>query len=214
MVWIWVVVAVTCLWAPGSASAQERFTPTRDPVAGARLFERKGCVECHAIKGVGGKEGPDLGHLERARSFYELTAAMWNHVPQMARRIRASLAERPYLTPDEMSDVIAFLHGPASFDEHALAGTGDAGRGQHVLAAKGCLDCHSLSPPGGKVAKSLSSLRGIDSPWTVMALMWNHAFLMEATAEHQQAAWPRLSADEMADLVAFLRAHGYGGRRP
>jgi mono/diheme cytochrome c family protein len=205
------VVAVSCLWALGAASAQEVFTPTRDPVAGARLFEVKGCVQCHALKGVGGAGGPDLGHLERARSFYELTAAMWNHLPQMAKRLRASLADRPYLTPNEMSDLIAFLQGRRAVDESALAG-GDPGRGRQLVADKGCLGCHSLTPPGGRVAKSLGWLKGVDSPWTVMASMWNHAFLMEAMVDDHKTAWPTLSAEEMADLVAFLRAHGYGGR--
>jgi hypothetical protein len=35
---------------------------------------------------------------------------------------------------------------------------------------------------------------------------------MTLVSEKQKTAWPRLSADEMADLVAFLRAHAYGGR--
>lgn len=206
------VVAVTFFWALGSASAQEVFTPTRDPVAGARLFEGKGCVQCHAIKGVGGKDAPDLGHLERARSFYDLTASMWNHLPQMAKRIRASRADRPYLTSNEMSDLMAFLYGPSSSDEEVRRESGDPMRGEQLVAAKGCLDCHSLSPPKGKAAKSLNWLKGVDSPWAVMATMWNHSFLMALASEDQKTAWPRLSADEMADLVAFLRAHAYGGR--
>jgi mono/diheme cytochrome c family protein len=203
-------VVATFFWAFGAASAQELFTPTQDPVVGARLFEVKGCVQCHAIKGVGGKDGPDLGRLEQARSFYDLAAAMWNHLPQMAQRIRASDAVRPYLTPNEMSDLIAFLYGPRSFDEPGEAG--DPRRGQQLVADKGCLNCHSLAPPRGKTAGTLSWLKGVDSPWTVMAMMWNHSFLMAVMTEDQKTAWPRLSSGEMADLVAFLRAHAYGNR--
>ena len=192
------------------AAADELFTPSRDPVAGARLFEAKGCAHCHAIKGVGGTEGPDLGRLQGSRSLYELTAAMWNHLPQMAPRIRASLAPRPYLTPNEMSDLVAFLHGPRPLEEPGPGESGDPARGRQLLADKGCLDCHSLTPPRGKAAKSLSGLRGVDSPWSVMATMWNHAFLMDLVTGDQKIVWPRLSSQEMAELVAFLRVHAYG----
>jgi mono/diheme cytochrome c family protein len=54
------VVAVTLSWTSGVASADELFTPTEDPVSGARLFQAKGCVRCHAVNGVGGTGGPDL----------------------------------------------------------------------------------------------------------------------------------------------------------
>jgi mono/diheme cytochrome c family protein len=205
------LVAATFCGSLVAAAAQELFTPTQDPVAGARLFESKGCVQCHAINGAGGKDGPDLGRLERTRSFYELTAAMWNHLPRMAERIRASAAARPYLTPNEMSDLMAFL-GPRALDDAAPQGAGGPARGRRLLADKRCLDCHSLSPPRGKAARSLDALKGVDSPWTVMATMWNHAFLMTVTTDDRKVAWPRLSPDEMADLVAFMRAHAYGGR--
>jgi mono/diheme cytochrome c family protein len=206
------LLVAACFGALGPASAQELFNPTRDPVAGARLFEAKGCVQCHAINGEGGKDGPDLGRLQGARSFYEVAAAMWNHLPQMARRFRASGADRPYLTPNQMSDLIAFLYGPRSLDESGPGVSGDPRRGEQLIAAKGCLDCHSLAPPRGKTAGSLTSLKGVDSPWTVMATMWNHSFLMAVMTRDQNTPWPSLSSAEMADLVAFLRAHAYGNR--
>lgn len=214
-------VAFTFFCALQVASAQEPFTPTQDPVTGAHIFRAKGCVQCHSINGVGGKDGPDLGRIEQPRSFYDLAAAMWNHLPQMAKRMWPSRVDRPYLTPNEMSDLSAFLYTPRSFDtperiargERLRGGPGDPQRGQQLVAEKGCLGCHSLTGPGGKAAGSLDWLKGLDSPWTIIATMWNHAFLMELKAEERKSAWPTLSADEMADLVAFLRAHAYSRYR-
>lgn len=210
---ILLAAALTCLWPLAAASAPPPFTATQDPVAGARLFRTKGCALCHAIDGVGGTVGPDLGRVARPRSVYEQAAAMWNHLPSMARGMREPFAERPYLTPNEMSDLTAFLHRPRPADaldrlgNEFLGAPGDAERGRQLVADKGCLDCHPLSGPGRGEVRSLGHLKGPDSPWTVMATMWNHALLMELKTEQQRRAWPRLSAEELADIVAFLRAH-------
>ena len=32
-----------------------------NPLEGSRLFTEKGCSRCHAVQGVGGITGPDLG---------------------------------------------------------------------------------------------------------------------------------------------------------
>jgi mono/diheme cytochrome c family protein len=156
----------------GVVAADELFTPTEDPVSGARLFQTKGCVRCHAINGVGGTEGPDLGQTARPPSFYELAAAMWNHLPQMATRLwssPSSATEKPYMTPNEMSDLVAFLYTPRSAGERLPGEPGEPRRGERLIADKGCLGCHSLeTPPRGKVGGSLSRLKGLDSPWTII----------------------------------------------
>lgn len=135
----------------GVVAADELFTPTEDPVSGACLFQTKGCVRCHAINSVGGTEGPDLGRTTRAPSFYELAAAMWNHLPQMATRLwssPSSATEKPYMTPNEMSDLVAFLYTPRGAGERL---PGEPRRGERLIADKGCLGCHSLeTPPRGK----------------------------------------------------------------
>ena len=35
-----------------------------DPAKGSRLFANKGCARCHALKGEGGKIGPDFGRVD------------------------------------------------------------------------------------------------------------------------------------------------------
>ena len=77
------------------------------------------------MNGVGGKNGPDLSRVARPRSFYDLAAAMWNHLPHMSGRIWASGADRPYLTPYEMSDLIAFLYTPNAFSRPGAVDGGE-----------------------------------------------------------------------------------------
>lgn len=43
-----------------------------DATAGAAIYARAGCAECHAIDGVGGRDGPDLSTIGSRRSPEEL----------------------------------------------------------------------------------------------------------------------------------------------
>lgn len=45
--------------------------------------------------GAGGKVGLDLGRNLRSRSFYDLAARMWNHLPKMSERMRDLGIARP-----------------------------------------------------------------------------------------------------------------------
>ena len=151
--WRRVAVAYLLLCAPGAALAQPLFSPSQDPVAGSRVFGAKGCVKCHSVNGVGGKIGPDLGRIPRPRSFYDLTAAMWNHLPEMAERMRKFGIARPYLDPRETGDLIAFLYTLNYFDP---PGNVQAGRG--LFAEKKCVVCHQVGGTGGVVGPNLDGL--------------------------------------------------------
>src|SRR5687767_158187 len=97
------------LLAAGDVAAQALFPAAQDPLAGSRVFGAKGCVRCRAVNGAGGKIGPDLGRIERPRSFYDLAAALWNHAGGMAERMRQQGISRPQLDRTEMGDLVAFL---------------------------------------------------------------------------------------------------------
>ncbi len=186
------LVVLAFMGAAGGA-AQPSSDAAVDPHRGAELFRARGCLECHA---------KDLPALQRQpRSAYALAAAMWNHFPLMAEHVRLRKLATPYLASGEMRDVAAFL----GVDPSSLGRAGDARRGEELVRAKGCLACHSTAAPRGPRASALRELKGLDTPWAVMAQMWNHAFLMELETQAQAAAWPRLTADETADVVPYLR---------
>lgn len=82
-----------------------------DPDEGFLVFQKKGCVHCHAVRGVGGRLAPDLGFAGApSSSANEFVAAMWNHAPQMWVRMQAEKRPYPTLNRREMADLFAYLH--------------------------------------------------------------------------------------------------------
>src|SRR6266508_520613 len=142
-------ICAILLHYPGLATAQPLFAPTQDPLMGSRVFGEKGCSKCHAIFGVGGTSGPDLARLPRARSFYDLAAAMWNHLPKMTEQMRKAGIARPYLSPSETGDLIAFLYTVNYFEPAA-----DPKEGHRVFMQKRCVTCHQVDRIGGVIGPS------------------------------------------------------------
>lgn len=198
---LFAVALVLCAGVP--ALAQPLLGPAQDPLAGSRVFGSKGCVKCHAINGVGGKIGPDLGRIPRPRSFYDLATAMWNHLPRMAERMRQLGIARPSLDARAAADLIAFLYTVNYFDP---AGNRDAGR--RLFAEKRCVACHQVDGTGGVVGPNLSFLRLFGSPIAVAATMWNHGPQMLEAMKARGITRPAFTAQELRDLLAYLGPTG------
>jgi mono/diheme cytochrome c family protein len=181
--------------------AQPLFSPTQDPVAGSYVFGSKGCSGCHSIDGVGGKIGPDLGRARRTRSFYDLAAAMWNHLPGMAERMREFKIQRPSISPGEAGDLIAFLYTLNYFDP-----PGNAQAGKHLFSEKKCIVCHQVAGVGGVVGPNLDSLKQYGSAIFVAAAMWNHGPTMAEAMRAKGIARPTFSGSELMDLIAYLKS--------
>src|SRR5262249_40329376 len=182
-------------------SMAQLFSATQDPVAGERLFSAKGCAGCHAVNGVGGKIGPDVGRAARPRTFFDLAADFWNHVPKMAERMRQAGIARPRLDARETGDLAAYLYTLNYFDR---AGTATAGR--RLFADKHCADCHSIGGKGGGQGPGLGSLGAYASPIAIAAAMWNHAPRMATVMTARGIQRPTFEGSQLLDLIAYLKA--------
>jgi mono/diheme cytochrome c family protein len=196
-----VIVALVVLLTAGVSIGQPLFSSTQDPVAGERLFAAKGCAGCHAVNGVGGKVGPDLGRSARPRTFFDLAAALWNHTPKMAARMREAGIARARLDARETGDLAAYLYTLNYFDR-----AGNATAGRRVFADKHCGDCHAIGGKGRGLGPDLGTMGAYASPIAIAAAMWNHGPRMTAAMTARGIARPTFERSQLLDLIAYLKS--------
>jgi len=84
---------------------------------GKEVWTSKGCVMCHSFGGSGGKDAPALDYMSgdlSVQSIAGMSGTIWNHVPGMLPRFREEKIPFPTISPDEMADLIAYLHSGAA----------------------------------------------------------------------------------------------------
>ncbi len=177
------------------------------PDAGKRLFSDKKCVQCHQVEGRGGTVGPSVDAFKRFSSPLYVAAAMWNHGPQMAEAMKAQGIERPSLTADELRDLIAYLSPATSQPGPVPTMAGGAERGRVLFGEKGCVGCHPVTGTGA--GPSLVGRGTRRNTIEFAAALWDKAPAMLAARKPEMGPPPTLTADDMADLVAYLDASGY-----
>lgn len=194
------LVTLACLCVASAGAAQETsLSPAQDPLAGAQVFGAKGCVKCHAVRGIGGTVGPDLARMQRSRTFYDLATAMWNHLPRMIERMQELGIPRPVLDARETGDLIGFLYTLNYFDPG-----GNPAAGSRLFGDKRCIMCHQVAGTGGVVGPNLDFIKAFGSPIFVAAALWNHGPAMMKRMRERGIERPAFTASELRDLVAFL----------
>jgi mono/diheme cytochrome c family protein len=209
--WVRRAVSAYCLVLLlfASAPAQQRASqpplqsaPDWALIAGWDVYVKKGCGHCHGVRsGSEGRAAPDLARVQSGAGFYELGAAMWNHLPLMGAKMREKGIERSTLTPLELANVLAFIFTAQYYDE-----LGNAKTGERLFTTKGCVQCHAVGGTGGNVGPALDALKRMNSPVLVAARMGSHG---RGRAEAMRAKGidrPTFTRNELVDIIAFITA--------
>ena len=126
-----------------------------------------------------------------------MAAAMWSHATKMWQAVEAAKIEKPQITAGQAADLYAYLSGGS--DRQIPVGA--PARGQQVFQAKLCASCHEQVDTG---APNLAIQAGQFSAFSMVAALWQHGAGMLARMVAQNKEWQVLSAQEMADIIAYL----------
>jgi mono/diheme cytochrome c family protein len=193
------LISGSLLWA--------QIPPPEDPSKGARLFVSKGCVKCHALKGEGGKVGPDLGKIDLGDTQLELATKLLNHIPSMIVGIERAKMIKPTLTGEELTQISAYLYFLKFFDE-----PGNESRGKYLFTEKGCNRCHPPAGKGWQGAPGLDEFPQNISPVFISQAIWNHGPDMIAQMVKLGIKWPEFKETEMMDILEYIRTNARGPR--
>jgi ubiquinol-cytochrome c reductase cytochrome b subunit len=112
-----VLIVILVIGTLGVAGKQSHWSPDFNPpmlppsvvgtttgavADGAKLFNERGCENCHRIDGFGGRRGPDLSEVGDRRTKEQLTIRILNGGTNMP-------AFAGTLTPEELDKLVAFL---------------------------------------------------------------------------------------------------------
>ena len=187
--------------ARGGGEMESELLPA-NPNRGWDLFRKKGCIDCHAIRGSGGKVGPDLGSgSPLPRNLTQMAGRMWNHSPEMWAAMKARGIERPTFAGQEMADVIAFLY---SVRYSELGGSPVIGK--DLFSERKCSRCHGTDARGGEIGPNLRKGERLLTPVSLALALWSHGPRMYDKAQEMGLGWPTLNEGDLNHLLAFLNS--------
>jgi mono/diheme cytochrome c family protein len=170
------------------------FATPGDAGRGKRVFEAKGCADCHGAQTAQASGAKPVSQWESVNDPVLLSAAMWNHSAKMREAIAAKGKSWPTLTAAETRDLAVFLRtAPGRADKAPDFRMASSETGRMLFGAKGCTDCHTG-------AKALDRFPGRTMD-EFIAAMWNHAPHMSKT--------PELRPEEIQRIAGYLWASQY-----
>jgi mono/diheme cytochrome c family protein len=172
-----------------------------DPARGQELFTSEMCVSCHSVNGKGGRTAPDLGKRTGRNYTPDLFASLlWNHAPAMWSAMQNQAVAKTTLNDQAAADLFAYFYAARRFER-----PGDAGRGKQAWSARHCAECHAISGTGAGPGKPVNSWESLGDPLIMAQQMWNHSSNMRDAFRAKQLAWPRLTGQELTDILVYLQ---------
>ncbi|UCF65847.1 MAG: cytochrome c [bacterium] len=181
--------------------AQEGFSQ-KNAYKGHDVFQNKGCIQCHAVYGRGGKGGPDLGKDKFFGTYLEFAAMMWNHFPRMEEKMEKKGLSFPQFSAEETEQLITYLAYIRYKGE-----PGNEFAGKKLLNSKGCVKCHKFGGRGGDIGPDITSELEYLSPIILVETMWNHGPDMMDIFEQNDIKRPQFKNNEIVDIAVAIKAY-------
>lgn len=178
-----------------------------DPARGEQILRNKGCSECHDTDTGGDGPGPDLTQWGRYTNPVFWAQLMWEHAPMMEEAMKNAGIAWPKIEGADLVHIVAYLRSVGVTGEKTYLRPGSAVRGRKLFLEKKCDTCHPGQGP---------DLATADLPGTIGALasrMWNHSPEMARAMRRQDVARHPVSAQELADILAYVLAMGWSDDR-
>ncbi len=172
----------------------------KNPMQGRIVFEQKGCIDCHAVNGYGGKTAPDFGTHNFFGSNYDLISAMWNHSPEMLKQMNLKNIDKQDFSPKDFQNLGFFLR----FLPY-LGSSGNASKGKELFNKMSCSSCHSVGKTNSNKI-NLNKIGANASPIYLAQVMWNHASIMQKTQKQSGIKVPVFRDNEFADLSSYIES--------
>jgi cytochrome c551/c552 len=102
--------------------------------------------------------------------------------------------------------VVGLCVAPLTAEAAAPGAPGDAARGRVLFEEKGCARCHLPQGQGAGMGPALEGIRRPQGALQLAGRLWNHAPAMFVVFEKEGLKWPDMTAEQMADLMAYLQA--------
>jgi mono/diheme cytochrome c family protein len=188
--------------------------------AGLRLFQEKGCQDCHSLGGKGGNLGPSLDELAKRHDPQWIIAHFRNPqavspgtiMPQFNLTEQETRALTEFLLSRTDTNVIGFLRTPALLTP--------VERGKAVYKKYGCAGCHGPEGKGGvpnpnaKTAQQVPGLQFVSEGYTKDELKkrildgQREIPVMDPKKPAAPLYMPpwrnRIAEGELADLIEYL----------
>lgn len=184
-----------------------------NPDAGQQVFQSKRCTECHAIRGQGGRIGPDLATVAAYANPLAWAAAMWNHAPGMLKALEGKGIPFPRFLGREMVDLQSYVQrvaGQEPTNRSLYLRPPSADKGASLFQTKQCVRCHSIKGRGDTIGPDLSLIALPRQYGEIAPLMWNHAPQMSRLMADRSIPYPHFETQELADLLTYLNSLSLG----
>ena len=184
---------------------------------GEEVFSSKGCIQCHAMEPpqAKGKPGKAVYEMQNFSSPVTLAVAVWNHGTNMIQRMSQQNIRWPEFDGREVADLVEFIRFRTG---SSLAGgmvvPGDTKRGSALFNSKGCINCHRSGAKTSNLGPDLGASGTATSMSSLVGRLWAHYPRMSQTIASSGLPYPRISLEEMEDLISYvywIKAYGLEG---